>query len=110
MPQEELMTTRKPNHGHPSAVSSDRGIPDEVITKMGRALAEIAEVEQELSDEISAAKTEEDQKAIAEQADRAMVDAIEDQGLSLTEFRRIVRTADSDPELRNRLTAAVRAA
>jgi hypothetical protein len=104
------MATSKPNHDRPSADSADPGIPDEVITKMGRALAEIAEVEQELSEEINTAETQEDCETIAEQADRAMVEAIEDQGLSVTEFRRIVRAADNDPELRNRLTAAVRTA
>ncbi|HET6239386.1 MAG TPA: DUF4168 domain-containing protein [Acetobacteraceae bacterium] len=104
------MTTVKPNHSYPSADSSEHGIPDEVIAKMGRALAEIAEVEQELSAEIDGAETEDDRQKIAEQADRAMVEAIEDQGLSVTEFKRIVRTAESDPALRQRLSAAATAA
>jgi hypothetical protein len=104
------MTTVKPNHSYPSADSSEHGILDEVIAKMGRALAEIAEVEQELSAEIDGAETEDDRQKIAEQADRAMVEAIEDQGLSVTEFKRIVRTAESDPALRQRLSAAATAA
>jgi hypothetical protein len=47
---------------------------------------------------------------LAEQADRAITDAVTDQGLSLTQFNQVVQAADEDQELRDRLTAAIRAA
>jgi hypothetical protein len=85
-------------------------IPDSTVVKMGKALAEIAEVEQELASAVSVASTERDRMQLAEQADRAITDAVTDQGLSLIQFNQVVQAADEDPELRDRLTAAIRAA
>ncbi|HTC08779.1 MAG TPA: DUF4168 domain-containing protein [Acetobacteraceae bacterium] len=93
-----------------TTVTGNADIPDSTVAKMGRALAEIAEVEQELASAVSAAATERDRMQLAEQADRAITDAVTDQGLSLTQFNQVVQAADEDQELRDRLTAAIRAA
>lgn len=85
-------------------------IPESTVLKMGKALAEIAEVEQELASAVSTAATERDRMQLAEQADRAITDAVTDQGLSITQFNQVVQAADEDPQLRERLTAAIRAA
>jgi hypothetical protein len=93
-----------------SNITRNAEVPDATVEKMGKALAEIAEVEQELASAVSVASTERDRMQLAEQADRAITDAVTDQGLSLTQFNQVVQAADDDPELRNRLTAAIRAA
>lgn len=93
-----------------STVGRGAEIPESTVVKMGKALAEIAEVEQELATAVSAAATERDRMQLAEQADRAITEAVTDQGLSITQFNQVVQAADEDPELRNRLTAAIRAA
>ena len=93
------------------AVGTDKAeIADTAVAKMGKALAEIAGVEQGLASAASVAATEQDRVQLAERADRAIADAVTDQGLSLTQFNQLVQAADIDPELRERLTAAIRAA
>jgi hypothetical protein len=89
-------------------VQSNADVSDETIGKMRTALVEISRVERALMEAIDSVESEEDKQVLAEQADRAMTGAIRDQGLTVTEFNEVVRAADNDPELRQRLTQAVR--
>jgi hypothetical protein len=93
-----------------SVVQHNADVPDQMVTKMGRALAEIAQLEQELADRVDTVESEADKQQLAEQADRAITDAVTDQGLTITQFNQVVRAADEDPALRDRITAAIRAA
>ena len=93
-----------------ATVTRSADVTDATVTRMGRALAEIAELEKELTTAVSTLESEHDRMRLADQADRAIAEAVEDQGLSLIQFHQVVRAADSDPELRERLTAAIRAA
>ena len=93
-----------------SVVQHAAEVPDQMVTKMGRALAEIAQLEQELADRVDTVESEADKQQLAEEADRAITDAVTDQGLTITQFNQVVRAADEDPDLRDRITAAIRAA
>jgi Domain of unknown function (DUF4168) len=89
-------------------VQGNADVSDEMIGKMRTVLVEISRVERALMDAIDSVESEEDKQVLTEQADRAMAGAIRDQGLTITEFNEVVRAADNDPELRQRLTQAVR--
>lgn len=89
-------------------VQGNADVSDEMIGKMRTVLIEISRVERALMDAIDSVESEEDKQVLTEQADRAVAGAIRDQGLTITEFNEVVRTADNDPELRQRLTQAVR--
>lgn len=89
-------------------VQGNADVSDEMIGKMRTVLIEISRVERTLMDAIDSVESEEDKQVLTEQADRAMAGAIRDQGLTITEFNEVVRAADNDPELRQRLTQAVR--
>jgi hypothetical protein len=90
-------------------MTSNADVPDQVVAKTGRALAEIAEVEQELAGRVDAVESEADREQLNDAADRAITDAVTDQGLTITQFNQVVKLADSDPALRERITAAIRA-
>ena len=93
-----------------SVAQRNTDVPDQMVMKMGRALAEIAEVEQQLADRVDTVESEADKEQLAAEADRAIADAVSDQGLTITQFNQVVRAADDDPDLRDRITAAIRAA
>jgi hypothetical protein len=88
-------------------VQGNADVSDEMIGKMKTALVEISRVERALMEAIDSVDSEEDKQVLAEQADRAMAGAIRDQGLTVTEFNEVVRAADNDPALRQRLTQVV---
>ena len=89
-------------------VQGNADVSDEMIGKMRTALVEISRVERALAEAIDTVASEEDKELLAEQADRAMVGAISDQGLTVMQFNEVVRAADNDPGLRRRLTQAIR--
>jgi len=93
-----------------SVMRCNADVPDQMVAKMGRALAEIAEVEKELVDRVDTIESDADKEQLAETADRAITHAVTDQGLTVTQFNQVVQAADNDPDLRDRLTAAIRAA
>lgn len=93
-----------------SAGMNSVDVTDDTVTKMGRALAEIAEVEQELANAMGHAATENDKQLLAEEAHRAIAEAVRVQGLTVNEFNQVVRASDNDQTLRERLTEAMRVA
>jgi hypothetical protein len=89
------------------ADGTNNSISDETVTKVGRAVGQIAMI-REAYREGMAEMGDGDKQELAERAEAAAVKAISDQGLSIAEYNRVVATADDDPALEERLLAAAR--
>jgi hypothetical protein len=103
-----------PSPGNPSQV--DQGpaqmptqsapITDETVGKAGAALRDVAKVQQTYTGKINAAGSNDEKRSLSEQADAQAIDAIQSHGLSVQEYSSLVRTAQTDPQLRQRLLKA----
>jgi hypothetical protein len=81
-------------------------ITDETVAKVGRAVGQIALIREAYREGLSELDSEDDKQELAERAEAAAVHAISEQGLTVTEYNRVVASADDDPDLEERLVAA----
>jgi hypothetical protein len=83
-------------------------VSDEVVTRVGRALGEVAEISETYRARLAEARSEEEQEGIEDEAAEAAVRAIDGQGISLAQYERVLTAAESDPDLEIRLISAAR--
>ena len=76
------------------------------ITKAGAALRRVTEIKQTYSQRLGGAKTEDEQQTLRKQATEEAVKAISDQGLTVDQYNQVIRQAQANPGLRERLLAA----
>jgi hypothetical protein len=95
----------------PAAVSPQTGpaaaIPDQTIGKAGAALHDVAKLQQKYQGQMESASPEQ-KKGISEQANAEAVQAIQSHGLSIQEYSNVVRTAQNNPQVKQRLLAAAK--
>jgi Domain of unknown function (DUF4168) len=84
-------------------------ISDTKIQKVGAALREVSQVRKDYTVRIGTATTYEEKHGLQAEAEAAMVDAVQGQGLSVPEFNEMVDATDDDPALRDRVIAAMSA-
>jgi hypothetical protein len=84
-------------------------ITDETISKVGRAVGQIALIREAYREGLTELDSEDDKQELAERAEAAAVHAISEQGLTISEYNRVVASADDDPDLEDRLVAAAQA-
>jgi hypothetical protein len=82
---------------------------DDTIQKVGRAVGQIALIREAYREGIGELDSDGEKQELAQRAEAAAVQAISDQGLSVTEYNRVVKTADDDPALEERLLEAAQA-
>ena len=90
---------------------NDRAAPivsDETVTKVGRAVGQIALIREAYREGLTELDSDGEKQELARQAEAAALKAIGEQGLSVTEYNRVVASADNDPGLEERLLAAAR--
>jgi uncharacterized protein DUF4168 len=85
-----------------SAQSPTQNIPDERLDAAAAALERVVSLTQDYQQQMLAAPPS-DQDRIAEKAKRALVKAVTDQGLSISEYASILKTAQDDPEVRGKI-------
>jgi len=83
-------------------------IPDQTIGKAGAALHDVARLQQKYQGEMESASPDR-RKDLSEQAHAEAVQAIQSHGISIQEYTSVMRTAQNDPQLRQRLLEAARA-
>ncbi len=88
--------------------SSD--VSDQVVSQVGKAVAQIVKLRQSLEERMVAAQTDEERQNVAEQVETAAVRAIGEQGLSVAEYNEVLSAAQADPDLEERVLLACRAA
>jgi hypothetical protein len=65
---------------------------------------------QSLEEDMSTARTDEERQSLAAEVESAAVRAVDEQGLSITEYNEVMTAAQNDPELEERVLLAYRAA
>jgi len=88
------------------APATAAGVSDATVGKAGAALRDVINVRENYDPRIQAAETPEQKRGLSEQASAEAVQAIQTHGLSVEEYSRVVRLAQADPQLRQRLLTA----
>jgi hypothetical protein len=85
-----------------SAQSQTQDIPEERLDAAAAALERVVSLTQDYQGQMLAAPPSK-QDRIAEEAKKALVKAVTDQGLSITEYALILQAAQNDPEVRGKI-------
>ncbi len=91
----------------PGTQASPAAIPDQTIGKAGAALHDVAKLQQKYQGQMDSASPEQ-KKGISEQANAEAVQAIQSHGLSVQEYTTVVRTAQNNPQVKQRLLDAAK--
>ena len=81
-------------------------ISDEKLNAAAAAIGQVATIRQSYEGKIAAAAPSDKQRLSKEQND-ALEKAVTDQGLSVDEYNSIIRTAQNDPTVRQKLTQRI---
>ena len=97
----------QPAQSPPAEVAppSNETISDGTIGKAGAALHDVAKLREKYQGKMESA-TPEQKQGLSEQANAEAVQAIQSHGLSVQEYSNVVRTAQRDPQVKQRLLAA----
>jgi hypothetical protein len=98
-------TFAAPDQAPPPASSAE--IPDGTIGKVGAALHDVAKVQEKYQGPIDSAPPAQKQ-GLSEQANAEAVQAIQSHGISVREYSNIVRTAQNNPQIKQRLLEAAK--
>jgi hypothetical protein len=90
----------------PSPAGATASIPHSTMRKAGAALRQIAVIQQDYTQRMKSAQTQNQRQALAQQAHSQAVQAINNQGLSVDQYNEVIREAQADPGTRQRLLAA----
>jgi hypothetical protein len=85
-------------------------VPDEVVTKVGAAAGKVAMIQQEFNARAEAGSDGDDRQELAAEAQRAAINAISEEGITVDEYNNVLRAAEGDSDLEQRLLAAAREA
>jgi hypothetical protein len=81
-------------------------IPDATISKAGAALRDVANLQQKYEPQMESATSQKAKEGLSQQANAEAVQAIQSHGLSVQEYSTVVRTAQQDPQVKQRLLDA----
>jgi predicted ATPase with chaperone activity len=91
---------------HPEAQSPSPTISDQKLNAAATAIGQVTSIRQSYERKISEAPTS-DKQRITDEANSALEKAVTDQGLSVDEYNTIIRTAQNDPTVRQKLTQRI---
>ena len=91
----------------PGNQAGPAAIPDGTIGKAGAALHDVAKLQEKYQGKMDSASPEQKQ-GLSEQANAEAVQAIQSHGLSVQEYSTVVRTAQNDPRIKQRLLDAAK--
>jgi predicted ATPase with chaperone activity len=100
-PQAQPPQTQSPQTPSPSA-----SISDEKLNAAAAAIGQVATIQESYESKIAAAPPSDNQRLAEERYD-ALEKAVTDQGLSVDEYNSIIRTAQNDPTVREKLTQRI---
>ena len=97
---------QSPQAQPPQAQSTSPTISDEKLNAAAVAIGRVTSIRQSYEPKIAAAPPANKQH-MTEEANDAMKKAVADQGLSVDEYNSIIRTAQNDPSVRQKLTQRI---
>jgi hypothetical protein len=93
--------TQQPSQA-PSPSTSVQKIPDQKLDATAAALQRVASLQQDYQSQIASAAPS-DKQRVSDEAHKALVKAVTDQGLSVDEYTSILQAAKTDPEVRDKI-------
>src|ERR1700751_1592221 len=90
----------------PHAQSPSPTIPDEKLNAAAAAIGQVTSIRQSYEPKIAAAGPS-DKQRVTDEANNAMKKAVTDQGLTVDEYNSIIRTAQNDPGVRQKLSQRI---
>ena len=90
----------------PQAQSPSPTISDEKLNAAAAAIGQVTSIRQSYEQKIAKAPPS-DKQRITDEANGALEKAVTDQGLSVDEYNTIIRTAQNDPAVRQKLTERI---
>jgi hypothetical protein len=87
----------------PSPSQPSQSIPDQKLDATAAALNQIADVKESYTKQIEATPSESDKQRLVDDANKALVKAVTDQGLSVEEYTSIMVVAQNDPMVREKI-------
>ena len=100
-PQAQSPTTQAPRSQSPSPTLSD-----EKLNAAAAAIGQVTSIRQNYERKISKAPPS-DKQRLAEEENDALQKAVTDQGLSVDEYNSIIRMAENDPAVRQKLAQRI---
>jgi predicted ATPase with chaperone activity len=91
----------------PSSSEQSQTIPDQKLDAAAAAIEQVTSVKESYQQKIEAAAPS-DKQRIADEGSKALADAVTGQGLSIEEYTSIIRVAQNNPEVRERILQRVR--
>jgi len=99
-------TQPRPPVQSPQAQSPSPTISDEKLDAAAAAIGQVTSIRQDYERKIAEAP-QSDKERIADEANQALGKAVTDHGLSVDEYNSIIRTAQNDPTVRQKLTQRI---
>lgn len=90
----------------PQAQSPSPTISDDKLNAAAIAIGQVTNIRQSYEPKIAAASSS-DKQRLTKEANEAMEKAVTDQGLSVDEYNSIIRTAQNDPAVRQKLAQRI---
>jgi hypothetical protein len=90
----------------PQAQSPSPTISDEKLNAAAAAIGQVTSIRQSYEPKIAAAGPS-DKQRMTDEANNAMKKAVTDQGLTVDEYNSIIRTAQNDPGVRQKLSQRI---
>nr|WP_294550827.1 DUF4168 domain-containing protein [uncultured Rhodopila sp.] len=91
--------------GQSGAAAQGVPVPDATISKAGAALRDVADLQEKYQPKMDSA-TPKEKEGLSAQANAEAVQAIQSHGLSMQEYSSVVRMAQTNPQVRQRLLDA----
>lgn len=96
-----------PQANAPSAQTApDSSVSNDTLTKAGKALRDVAKIQENYEGQIEAAPTQEQKQGLSSQASAEAVQAINSKGLSVQEYNRVIQIARANPTVKQKLLSA----
>jgi Domain of unknown function (DUF4168) len=105
-PEQQSPQAQSPQAQSPQAQSPSPTISDEKLNAAAAAIGRVTSIRQSYEPKIAAAPPANKQH-MSEEANDAMKKAVTDQGLSVDEYNSIIRTAQNDPSVRQKLSQRI---
>jgi hypothetical protein len=84
-------------------------VPEDMLLKVGAAVGKVALIQQNYQGQFEAEPEPAVRRELADQAQRAAIEAIGAEGISVEEYNSVLSAAEGDPALEERLLDAARA-
>ena len=92
----------------PAPSEPSQNIPEQKLDATAAALNKIADVKQNYTQQIESTPNESDKQRLVDEANKELVKAVTDQGLSVEEYTSIMVMAQNDPTVRQKIIQRMR--